>query len=88
MMNLTDSKNNNDITNNWYLPVNNTDNIVPQKHKLTNVKIKTSNNVNSSNENAIKFSKDAQTIFSVLTDMGIHEFDPKVVNQLLEISYR
>jgi hypothetical protein len=32
-------------------------------------------------------SKDAQTMISVLKDMGIDEFEPRVVNQLLEFSY-
>ena len=33
-------------------------------------------------------SKDVQTMTSVLKDMGIEEFEPRVVNQLLEFSYR
>lgn len=33
-------------------------------------------------------SKDAQTMVSVLKDMGIDEYEPKIVNQLLEFSYR
>jgi hypothetical protein len=32
-------------------------------------------------------SKDAQTMISVLKDMGIDEFEPRVINQLLEFSY-
>ena len=32
-------------------------------------------------------SKDAQTMINVLKDMGIEEFEPKVINQLLELSY-
>ena len=32
-------------------------------------------------------SKDAQTMISVLKDMGIDEYEPKIVNQLLEFSY-
>ena len=33
-------------------------------------------------------SKDFQTMVSVLKDMGIEEFEPRVINQLLEFSYR
>ncbi len=33
-------------------------------------------------------SKDVQTMISVLKDMGVEEFEPRVVNQLLEFSYR
>ena len=33
-------------------------------------------------------SKDAQTMISVLKDMGIDDYEPKIVNQLLEFSYR
>ena len=33
-------------------------------------------------------SKDAQTMISALKDMGIEDFEPRVVNQLLEFSYR
>lgn len=33
-------------------------------------------------------SKDVQTMISVLKDMGIEEFEPRVINQLLEFSYR
>ena len=32
--------------------------------------------------------KDAQVMVSILKDMGVAEFDPRVVNQLLEFSYR
>jgi hypothetical protein len=32
-------------------------------------------------------SKDAQTMIGVLKDMGIDEYEPKIVNQLLEFSY-
>lgn len=32
--------------------------------------------------------KDAQVMMSILKDMGIMEFEPRVVNQLLEFSYR
>lgn len=33
-------------------------------------------------------SKDVQAIISVLKEAGIEEYEPKVVNQLLEFSYR
>jgi len=32
--------------------------------------------------------KDGQVMVSILRDMGIHDFDPRVVNQMLEFSYR
>jgi transcription initiation factor TFIID subunit 9B len=33
-------------------------------------------------------SKDVQAIISVLKDAGIEDYEPRVVNQLLEFSYR
>lgn len=35
-----------------------------------------------------KQPKDAQVMTAILKDMGVNEFEPKVVNQLLEFSYR
>jgi len=32
--------------------------------------------------------KDAQVMIAIMNDMGIHDFEPRVVNQLLEFSYR
>jgi transcription initiation factor TFIID subunit 9B len=32
--------------------------------------------------------KDAQVIMSIMKDMGIHEYEPRVINQLLEFTYR
>lgn len=32
--------------------------------------------------------KDAQVIASIMKDMGIVDYEPKVVNQLLEFTYR
>ncbi|XP_073819619.1 TBP-associated factor 9 [Musca autumnalis] len=32
--------------------------------------------------------KDAQVIMSILKDLGIHEYEPRVINQLLEFCYR
>ena len=32
--------------------------------------------------------KDAQVMISILKDMGINEFEPRVINQMLEFSYR
>lgn len=46
------------------------------------------NDSNNNNPNVLHQSKDAQTIISVLKDMGIDEFEPRVINQLLEFSYR
>ena len=39
-------------------------------------------------DSTINQSKDAQTMINVLKDMGIEEFEPRVVNQLMEFSYR
>lgn len=43
---------------------------------------------NHSQPDVLYQSKDAQTMISVLKDMGIYDFEPKIVNQLLEFSYR
>lgn len=32
--------------------------------------------------------KDAQVIMSIIKDMGITDYEPKVINQLLEFTYR
>ena len=32
--------------------------------------------------------KDAQVMSSIIKDMGINDFEPRVVNQMLEFSYR
>jgi hypothetical protein len=32
--------------------------------------------------------KDAQVIMSIMKDMGIEEYEPRVINQLLEFTYR
>ncbi|KAJ9586978.1 hypothetical protein L9F63_019430, partial [Diploptera punctata] len=32
--------------------------------------------------------KDAQVIMSIMKDMGITDFEPRVINQLLEFTYR
>jgi hypothetical protein len=32
--------------------------------------------------------KDAQVIMSIMKDMGIQEYEPHVINQLLEFTYR
>lgn len=32
--------------------------------------------------------KDAQVIMSIMKDMGIVDYEPKVINQLLEFTYR
>lgn len=42
----------------------------------------------ANDSNVLYQSKDAQTMMAVLKDMGIEEFEPRVVNQLLEFSYR
>ena len=35
-----------------------------------------------------KLSKDAQVISSILKDVGIGEWDPRVLQQMMEYSYR
>ena len=35
-----------------------------------------------------KLSKDAQVISSILKDVGIEEWDPRVLQQMMEYSYR
>lgn len=52
-----------------------------------NQKMTSDHNVNST-ASLFNQSKDAQTMISVLKDMGVEEFEPRVVNQLLEISHR
>lgn len=42
----------------------------------------------ASEANLLYQSKDAQTMIAVLKEMGIEEFEPRVVSQLLEFSYR
>ena len=32
--------------------------------------------------------KDAQVMVAILKDMGINDFEPRVINQMLEFSYR
>lgn len=43
---------------------------------------------NGTSADVLSQSKDVQTMKSVLKDMGIEEFEPRVINQLLEFSYR
>ncbi len=46
-------------------------------------------NANSQmNNNVLTQSKDFQTMVSVLKDMGVEDYEPRVINQLLEFSYR
>lgn len=42
------------------------------------------NNVASSKQ----YPKDAQVIMSILKDMGVVEFEPQTITQLLEFTYR
>ena len=48
----------------------------------------TGNQASSATGDVLSQSKDVQTMISVLKDMGIEEFEPRVINQLLEFSYR
>ena len=43
---------------------------------------------NSNAQSVLNQSKDFQTMISVLKDMGVEDYEPRVVNQLLEFSYR
>ena len=45
-------------------------------------------NQQQSTTNVLNQSKDFQTMISVLKDMGVDDYEPRVVNQLLEFSYR
>ena len=40
------------------------------------------------NNNVLAHSKDFQTMINVLKDMGVEDYEPRVINQLLEFSYR
>ena len=47
---------------------------------------------NSRNDSSVSgddksMPKDARTMISILKDMGVNDFEPRVVNQLLEFSY-
>ena len=41
----------------------------------------------ASEQDAIELPKDANTIIAILKDMGITDYEPKVINQLLEFTY-
>jgi len=32
--------------------------------------------------------KEAQIMAAILKDMGVHEYEPRVINQMMEFSYR
>ena len=57
-----------------------------QPHSLLTQQQHSTSNANKLDDVLIQ-SKDAQTMVSVLKDMGIDEFEPRVINQLLEFSY-
>ncbi len=42
----------------------------------------------SNNKKSAPLPKDAQVMAAVLKDMGVADYDPRVLNQLLEFSYR
>nr|XP_002131448.3 transcription initiation factor TFIID subunit 9B-like [Ciona intestinalis] len=46
------------------------------------------NSVENNPERNKNLPKDAETIIAVLQDMGVTEYEPKVVHQLLEFTYR
>lgn len=46
-----------------------------------------SDKVNISNQ-VKHVPKDAQVVVAILKDMGISEYEPRVINQLLEFTYR
>lgn len=39
-------------------------------------------------QNVKHIPKDAQVIMSILKELGITEYEPRVINQLLEFTYR
>jgi len=41
----------------------------------------------SSEQDGSEMPKDANTIIAILKDMGITDYEPKVINQLLEFTY-
>ena len=45
-------------------------------------------NQNLTSTSILNQSKDFQTMISVLKDMGVDDYEPRVINQLLEFSYR
>jgi len=47
-----------------------------------------SGNQQPSTSSVLHQSKDCQTMISVLKDMGVEDYEPRVINQLLEFSYR
>ena len=64
------------------------------RHQSVTDKLSTNSNIMSATEEQQKAEKeksvpkDAQVMISILKDMGINEFEPRVVNQMLEFSYR
>lgn len=42
----------------------------------------------STNQVTKHIPKDAQVIMSILKELGINEYEPRVINQLLEFTYR
>ena len=64
------------------------------RHRTIIDKLSTNSNIMSATEEQQKAEKeksvpkDAQVMISILKDMGINEFEPRVVNQMLEFSYR
>ena len=54
----------------------------------TNANAPNAQNGNLNTQEFLTQSKDAQTLVSVLKDMGIDDYEPRVINQLLEFSYR
>ena len=51
------------------------------------MKVETNSNVENVADLAKTMPKDAHVMSSILKDMGIHDWEPRVVNQLLEFSY-
>ena len=59
-----------------------------QTHPTTNSSSDHTNANSQMNNNVLTQSKDFQTMVSVLKDMGVEDYEPRVINQLLEFSYR
>ncbi len=61
---------------------------IDKKMSFNSSTIGNQNATNNASGDILSQSKDVQTMISVLQDMGIEEFEPRVINQLLEFSYR
>ena len=63
-------------------------NILDESVTSTNLNTMSATEEQQKAEKEKSVPKDAQVMISILKDMGINEFEPRVVNQMLEFSYR